>query len=99
MTKRKSTHSASPAFRFVLAMGVVNLFADTTYEGGAGINGQFLASLGAIALRDWVNDYRSQYDCTASASVTSPQVCRTEVNSASTVTEGRPLRGHSQGLK
>jgi len=30
-------------------MGVVNLFGDTTYEGGAAINGQFLGSLGASA--------------------------------------------------
>ena len=30
-------------------MGVVNLFADMTYEGGASINGQFLGSLGASA--------------------------------------------------
>jgi MFS family permease len=30
-------------------MGLVNLFADTTYEGGASINGQFLGSLGAGA--------------------------------------------------
>src|SRR5215813_9530884 len=41
--------SDSPAFRFVLVMGIVNLFADTTYEGGASINGQFLGSLGANA--------------------------------------------------
>jgi hypothetical protein len=27
----------------------VNLFGDTTYEGGASINGQFLGSLGASA--------------------------------------------------
>ncbi|HEY1307894.1 MAG TPA: MFS transporter [Vicinamibacterales bacterium] len=40
---------ASSAFRFVLVMGMVNLFADTTYEGGASINGQFLGSLGASA--------------------------------------------------
>ncbi len=39
----------SPAFRFVLMMGVVNLFADTTYEGGASLNGPFLATLGASA--------------------------------------------------
>ena len=39
----------SPAFRFVLTMGVVNLFADITYEGGASINGPFLGSLGASA--------------------------------------------------
>lgn len=40
-------HSA--AFRFVLVMGLVNLFADMTYEGGASINGPFLGSLGASA--------------------------------------------------
>lgn len=40
---------ALSAFRFVLILGVVNLFADMTYEGGAAINGQFLASLGASA--------------------------------------------------
>lgn len=41
--------ATSPAFRFVLVMGVVNLFADTTYEGGASLNGPFLATLGAGA--------------------------------------------------
>jgi len=30
-------------------MGIVNLFGDVTYEGGASINGQFLAQLGASA--------------------------------------------------
>jgi MFS family permease len=40
---------SSAAFRFVLTMGVVNLFGDMTYEGGASINGQFLATLGAGA--------------------------------------------------
>ncbi|WP_247241775.1 MULTISPECIES: MFS transporter [Rhizobium] len=39
----------SSALRFVLIMGVVNLFGDLTYEGGAAINGQFLAMLGASA--------------------------------------------------
>jgi MFS family permease len=39
----------SPAFRFVLTMGIVNLFADMTYEGGASINGPFMQSLGATA--------------------------------------------------
>jgi MFS family permease len=43
------TRAASHAFRFVLAMGVVNLFADMTYEGGASINGPFLGTLGASA--------------------------------------------------
>jgi MFS family permease len=41
--------SASSAFSFVLTMGVVNLFADMTYEGGASINGPFLGTLGASA--------------------------------------------------
>jgi MFS family permease len=39
----------SSTFRFVLTMGLVNLFADVTYEGGGGINGAFLGSLGASA--------------------------------------------------
>jgi MFS family permease len=41
---------ASPAFTFVMTMGIVNLFGDITYEGGASINGPFLASLGAGAV-------------------------------------------------
>jgi MFS family permease len=41
--------AATHAFRFVLTMGVVNLFADMTYEGGASINGPFLGTLGASA--------------------------------------------------
>jgi len=43
------TQAAATAFRFVLTMGVVNLFADMTYEGGASINGPFLGTLGASA--------------------------------------------------
>jgi MFS family permease len=39
----------SSAFRFVLTMGLVNLFADITYEGGGSINGPFLGTLGASA--------------------------------------------------
>src|SRR5947199_5582924 len=46
---RISIGSASPAFTFVLTMGLVNLFGDVTYEGGASINGPFLATLGAGA--------------------------------------------------
>lgn len=38
-----------PAFRFVCMIGIVNLFANMTYEGGAAINGQFLGELGASA--------------------------------------------------
>ncbi|HVJ31220.1 MAG TPA: MFS transporter, partial [Gammaproteobacteria bacterium] len=45
----RSALRASPAFAFVLVMGAVNLFADMTYEGGASINGPFLAQLGANA--------------------------------------------------
>jgi len=41
--------ASDAAFRFVLTMGIVNLFADTTYEGGGSINGTFLGSLGASA--------------------------------------------------
>jgi len=41
--------AAAGAFAFVFTMGIVNLFGDTTYEGGASINGQFLGSLGASA--------------------------------------------------
>ena len=40
----------SSAFAFVLMLGVVNLFADIVYEGGASVNGPFLGSLGASAL-------------------------------------------------
>src|SRR5437868_4636357 len=49
---RTHTHlekASGLAFRFVLTMGIVNLFADMTYEGGTSINGPFLGSLGAKA--------------------------------------------------
>lgn len=49
MTKARHVPSFSPAFRFVLTMGIVNLFADITYEGGGALNGPFLGSLGANA--------------------------------------------------
>ncbi len=39
--------SRSTVFRFVLIIGIVNLFADFTYEGGRSIMGPFLATLGA----------------------------------------------------
>jgi len=35
------------AFRFILLLGVVSLFADVTYEGAAGIIGPYLSHLGA----------------------------------------------------
>jgi MFS family permease len=37
------------ALRFVIAIGIVSLFADMTYEGARGISGQFLFTLGASA--------------------------------------------------
>lgn len=37
------------AFRFVVVVGVLSLFADVVYEGAHAINGQFLQSLGASA--------------------------------------------------
>jgi predicted MFS family arabinose efflux permease len=40
---------AKLAFRFVLLLGIVSLFADMTYEGARGIAGPFLGSLGASA--------------------------------------------------
>src|SRR5262245_40687177 len=46
---KHKTLAASNAFRFVLTMGIVNLFSDMTYEGGASINGPFLGTLGANA--------------------------------------------------
>src|SRR5213593_354360 len=49
MTKPSTRNLASSAFRFVLTLGIVNLFADMTYEGGASINGPFLGTLGASA--------------------------------------------------
>jgi MFS family permease len=39
----------STVFRFVILIGVVNLFADLTYEGARSITGPFLAQLGATA--------------------------------------------------
>ena len=43
------SETAKLALRFVLIVGIVNFFADMTYEGGRAIIGQFLGSLGATA--------------------------------------------------
>ena len=43
------TAVATLAFRFVLIVGIVNFFADMTYEGARSIVGPFLGSLGATA--------------------------------------------------
>lgn len=37
------------AIQFIVAMGIVSLFGDITYEGARSINGPFLATLGATA--------------------------------------------------
>src|SRR5262245_38717579 len=44
-----TTARRSTVLRFVLLLGVVNLFADLTYEGARSITGPFLAQLGATA--------------------------------------------------
>src|SRR6266700_3136237 len=49
MSTNKQTNLAKLAFRFVLTIGIVNLFADFTYEGARSITGPFLGSLGASA--------------------------------------------------
>src|SRR5260370_33214549 len=49
MSRNKQTKLAKFAFRFVLTIGIVNLFADFTYEGARSITGPFLGSLGASA--------------------------------------------------
>jgi hypothetical protein len=43
----KAVPEAKRALRFVLLIGIVNGFADLTYEGGRGVAGAFLGSLGA----------------------------------------------------
>src|SRR5437762_12894422 len=40
---------SSSDFRFVLIIGIANLFADMTYEGARSSTGQFLGTLGASA--------------------------------------------------
>jgi predicted MFS family arabinose efflux permease len=49
MSGLQSKNLAKFAFKFVLTIGIVNLFADMTYEGGRSITGPFLESLGATA--------------------------------------------------
>src|SRR3984885_12084065 len=47
--KKPTSLTKTNALRFVLILGLVNLFADMTYEGASSINGAFLATLGASA--------------------------------------------------
>ncbi len=39
--------SRQTAIRFIVALGLISLFADVTYEGGRSVNGLFLGALGA----------------------------------------------------
>jgi predicted MFS family arabinose efflux permease len=48
-TDSGAANLAKLAFRFVLIIGVVNFFADMTYEGARSVVGPFLGSLGASA--------------------------------------------------
>jgi MFS family permease len=48
-TNVKTSDLPKLAFRFVLVIGFVNLFADLTYEGARSVAGPFLGSLGATA--------------------------------------------------
>src|SRR5205823_7527255 len=47
--KAKESLTASTAFRFVIILGIANLFADMTYEGARSSTGQFLGTMGASA--------------------------------------------------
>src|SRR5438105_1273264 len=47
--KEKESLTASTAFRFVIVIGIANLFADMTYEGARSSTGQFLGTMGASA--------------------------------------------------
>jgi len=40
--KPESLTSSSRAIKFVLILGIVNLFADMTYEGARSVNGAYL---------------------------------------------------------
>jgi MFS family permease len=44
-----SRSAGAPAFRFVLTLGLVNLFADITYEGARAVTGPLLRNLGSSA--------------------------------------------------
>jgi predicted MFS family arabinose efflux permease len=49
MAQSRTSDVRKLAFTFVLTIGIVNLFADMTYEGARSITGPFLESLGATA--------------------------------------------------
>ena len=43
----RTNFDAKSALAFIVAFGIVSLFADMAYEGMRGISGPFLATLGA----------------------------------------------------
>jgi len=47
--RSSSSQTKQAATRFIVALGTISLLADVTYEGARGINGPFLATLGAGA--------------------------------------------------
>src|SRR5882762_3536083 len=47
--KQDQSLTSSKALKFVLILGIVNLFADMTYEGARSVNGAYLQMLGASA--------------------------------------------------
>lgn len=49
MDKQRRTDLKHSALLFVITFGIINLFADMTYEGARGVTGPFLGSLGASA--------------------------------------------------
>jgi MFS family permease len=49
MKKPDQSLTSSNALKFVVILGIVNLFADMTYEGARSVNGAFLQTLGASA--------------------------------------------------
>lgn len=44
---RRSSQARKAALKFVLLIGAVSFFADSTYEGARSVTGPFLAILGA----------------------------------------------------
>jgi len=48
-TPAVSSSERATALRFIVALGIVSLFADMTYEGSYSIIGPFLKDLGATA--------------------------------------------------
>ena len=69
-----ATQKRASAFRFIIAIGVVSLFADMTYEGARSVVGPFLKDLGASATQVGIitrlgeRDWTSVLHCARSSS-------------------------------